>query len=162
MGSSRARSSGARLIRCTDHHVHKSSTHTQVITCTLLTCMLLTALTRPAAYMGTMTGLFFWPVKSCRTGTQRIRGVPHTEPVQTEPGPVRTYDVPGVDAQAAEQGLVAVRAPPLIPETHRLVDVLEPGPHGTAHEPAESEPTHQNHRHTDGIGQNLSGGRWPP
>ena len=40
-----------------------------------------------------------------------------------------THNVPGVDAQRAEQGFVAVGAPPLVPQTEGIVDVLQLPPH---------------------------------
>ena len=47
-----------------------------------------------------------------------------------------TYNVPGVDAEAAEKHFVAVGAPPLVPEAQRLVDVLELRPHAATGRPA--------------------------
>lgn len=95
--------------------------------------------------------------------TKRIRDPQdRTGPSRTQqnPGPAETHDVPGVDAQAAEQGLVAVRAPPLVPKTHRLVDVLKPGPHGAAYgptEPTRTIRTNQNHLdHLDQVPEGVS------
>lgn len=46
-----------------------------------------------------------------------------------------TYDVAGVDSEAAEQHLVAVGAPPLVTEANRLVDVLQLRPHAATPRP---------------------------
>lgn len=58
----------------------------------------------------------------------------------------QTYDVPGVDAEAAEQSFVAVGAPPLVSEAQRLVDVLKLRPHGATQRPAPTNETQQSHR----------------
>lgn len=58
----------------------------------------------------------------------------------------QTHNVPGVDAQAAEQSLVAVGPPPLVPEAHRLVDVLKLRPHAATRRPAA---TNENAAHKD-------------
>lgn len=66
-----------------------------------------------------------------------------------------TYDVPGVDAEAAEQCFVAVGAPPLVSEAQRLVDVLKLRPHGATHRPAPTNETQQSHRLT-GFNETLT------
>jgi len=67
-------------------------------------------------------------------------------------GPAETYDVPGVDAQAAEQGFVAVGAPPLVSEAQRLVDVLKLHPHAATHGPAPTNQKKQSQREgSDGF-----------